>query len=262
MMQRDRIPTLCDADQRLVDALVDAGFEPSRLGPLSDDDRRRVDAIMRMMGLLDDYPVDDADMALIDATLARIDSFERSQSDRMQLGGEDGSRWRVRLSDFISVAAVILILVSVTVPVVNSVRTSSLQASCANNMRLLASSFGTYANDHNGAMPMAAGFPGATELGKIRTRPWGADPNTVVVADLNPVLTALLDGRPVENVTISSPTHRGVGQNLLFSDGSVRWQTSPMIGNDNIWLPRLDDGTEQLSGRAVAPRTGDNFLVQ
>ena len=76
--------TLSDDDRRLLDALVASGFDPQQLEPLSEAQRRRVDAMMRLFAAFTDYPSDDEDShgendgdTLIDATMSRIDRYER-----------------------------------------------------------------------------------------------------------------------------------------------------------------------------------------
>src|SRR4051812_46544047 len=68
--------TLSPDDQRVLDALVEAGFDPSMIESPSPAAKARVDAISNLLGVMKDYPVDDCDPALIDATLARIDRHE------------------------------------------------------------------------------------------------------------------------------------------------------------------------------------------
>ena len=152
--------TLSPQDERLLDALVDCGFDPSALEALSLDDQRRVEALLSLFELIDDYPVEDADDALIDATVARIDQYERrasakiavaDQADLQELGG----RRRIRLPDFVSVAAVILIGASIFWPVMTNLHQRNIDAGCANNLRLLGNAFNRYANDYDRAMPMA-----------------------------------------------------------------------------------------------------------
>lgn len=45
--------------------------------------------------------------------------------------------------------------------------------------------------------------------------------------------------RGEETITFNnSPNHANMGQNVLFSDGSVRWLTTRMVGNDDIYYNR------------------------
>jgi hypothetical protein len=158
-----REPQLCPDDQRLLDALIDAGFDRTAVGQLNNADSRRMDALVKMLGLMRDYPVEDAEDALIDATLARINRVERDRVERMRIenqrqagarGAWEGRRFRV--PDFITVAAVLLIAVSVMWPVLSQIHKTKIDRACADNMRQLGYAFGNYAADYNEALPMAA----------------------------------------------------------------------------------------------------------
>lgn len=160
-------PTLSADDQRLLDGLIEAGFDPSQMGHLSKAERQRVMQLQRLLGLMNDYPVEDAEDTLLHATMARIDRYEDQRAARMTVTPNEqlssGDRG-FRASDLISVAAVILIAASVLWPLLATVRQQSIDRACANNMRMVGYAFGNYAADNNDAMPMArAGFlPGAS----------------------------------------------------------------------------------------------------
>lgn len=160
-------PQLCLEDQHLLDALIEAGFDVAQLKPLTDTQRMRVDHLLRLLGLMNDYPVEDADDTLLHATLARIDRYEDNRAARMSIDPAEQPQSRgfsFRLPDFITVAAVVLIGASILLPLLSSMRQQAIDRQCANNLRMVGYAFGHYAADHNGAMPMArAGFaPGAS----------------------------------------------------------------------------------------------------
>src|SRR4051812_20186723 len=97
--------TLSPDDQRVLDALVEAGFDPSMIESPSPAAKARVDAISSLLGAMKDYPVDDCEPALIDATLARIDRYERERAaqfsfDMQQEKAARGSGRRIRMPDF------------------------------------------------------------------------------------------------------------------------------------------------------------------
>lgn len=74
-------------------------------------------------------------------------------------------------------------------------------------------------------------------------------PTQVILTDRSTLILrgpGLLQVRPFEN----SPNHRGQGQFVLVGDGSVRWLTSPILGDgDNLWLPRpLEEALARLRG--------------
>ena len=200
---------LSPQDERLLDALVDCGFDPSALEALSLDDQRRVKALLSLFELIDDYPVQDADDALIDATLARIDQYERrasakiavaDQSDVQELGG----RRRIGLPDFVSVAAVILIGASIFWPVMTNLHQRNIDAGCANNLRLLGIAFGRYANEYDGAMPVASLFTS-----------W----NTLVHNVIN--LGPLVAGEYCERGDLTCPGHEHA--DFIGGSYSYRW---------------------------------------
>ncbi|MEM7230116.1 MAG: hypothetical protein AAF432_15015 [Planctomycetota bacterium] len=166
-------------DARLLDALMESGFEPDALEALSADDRARVDRLMSVFGLMGDYPVDDASESLVHATIARIDQADREREERMTLSAAStpGRGFRfMRLPDFVTVAAVLLIAASVALPVMSNIRRQSIDLKCENNLRQLGYAFSTYAADNNGLMPAAqqAGI----------AHPWNSFSN---IMNLNPL---------------------------------------------------------------------------
>jgi hypothetical protein len=170
--QHGRTLDLSPDDQRLLDALMDAGFDgaklPASLGrPLSAHDERRLEILTRLLGFMDDYPVEDLDPALLHATLARIDRHEDQLAQRMRfdvaMEKQTPQRgFRIRLPDFVTVAAVLLIAVGVLWPVLGSIRNQAIDAACANNLKRIGYGFDQYANDNNGSMPLAMAGPMGT----------------------------------------------------------------------------------------------------
>ncbi len=190
--------SLGPVDQRLVDLLVDSGFERRAVRALPASQQDQAERILRLFELLDDYPVEDGDDTLVHATLARIDRHEDQLSARMAFGSaadsqEQGRRRRIRLPDFISIAAVILIGFSVVWPVSSHLRQRSIDLGCANNLRLLGVGFGNYASDYDSAMPVAmANLGPEMSWDKIRN-----------VVNLNP----LVNGGYCELAHLSCPGH-------------------------------------------------------
>jgi len=158
-------PTLSPDDARLLEALVEAGYDSSAVGPLSQADQGRLHNLSSALGLLKDYPVEDADETLMHATLARIDRHEdQAASQRKFDANVERTRsvaWRrFRIPDFITVAAIILIGVSVFWPLITSMRNRAVDEACANNLRYMGYAFSNYAADNGGAMPIVkAGLP-------------------------------------------------------------------------------------------------------
>ena len=162
---RDAHFELSPNDQRILDDLIEASFDLDAMEPISEAERERAVALSDLFGLLNDYPVEDADDTLLHATLARINRHDGAQVSRMKLDPDlvettklQGGR-RFPLPDFISIAAVILIAVGIGWPVFNQMRNRSVEMQCANNMRVLAEAFNNYASDYSNYMPCIT--PGA-----------------------------------------------------------------------------------------------------
>ena len=186
---------LSPEDQRLLDALVECDFDPRALEALTPQDQRRADVLMSLFELLEDYPVEDADETLVHATLARIDRTEDKRRTRMRLdASDDAPRRHIRMPDFISVAAVILIGTAIAWPVTSHLRQRSIDSGCANNLRRMALAFGQYSKNYGGAMPVhqAGLFPR-----------WTASSHNTI--NLDP----LLEGGYCDPGHLSCPGHRG-----------------------------------------------------
>ena len=280
--RHDLIDNLSPDDQRLVDALVESGFDPAALGALSPSEQDKVRTLTSLFELLDDYPVEDADETLVHATLARIDRYEDQLTARLAFDDvaaeEEMPRGRrLRIPDFISIAAVILIGASVVWPVTSHLRHKSAIAGCGSNLRLLGMGFDQYAGDYDYAMPMAKTNPGTSwdsYHNVVNLKPmidggycqlhhmtcpghrgragesfsyrwqipgqratWGVHHITVVLGDRNPIIDAARQNRLIPPLSMSL-NHNLRGQNTLSSDGSIMFLEQPLIGvNDNIWLP-------------------------
>ena len=112
--EQEDMPTLSDADANMLDRLVEAEFDPSKITGLDAADQARLDRLVSFMGLLDAYPVEDLSSedrsTLVNATLARIDRAEGEQVDRMRLQPGAGSTSRMGVPELIAVAAIIILV--------------------------------------------------------------------------------------------------------------------------------------------------------
>ena len=157
----DQYAALSPDDRRLLDALVESGFDREGLELLSASDGRRVEALMSLFELLEDYPVEDADETLVHATLARIDRYEAEAAARLAFdpvreeAESNGGARRWRIPDFISVAAVILIASGVIWPTTSYLRQRRIDTGCGNNLRMMGVAFTNYSSDYGGRMPIA-----------------------------------------------------------------------------------------------------------
>jgi hypothetical protein len=189
--------------------LAEGGYDPEVLAGLSADDRARGERLLGLLDLLNAYPVEKADDALVDATLVGIDRSEEQRPARLSFDThheeqERRSGRRLPIPDFISVAAVILIAVAVLWPVLSGVRQHSIDLACSSGLRKAGQGFGLYANDHGGSMPIAMAGMGMS---------WDQAPNAV---NLEP----LVSGGYCENGHLNCP---GVGEHADASY-SYQWQ--------------------------------------
>ncbi len=301
---RDSHFELTPNDQRILDDLIEASFDLDAMEPLSEAERERAGVLCDLFGLLNDYPVDDADDTLLHATLARINRHDGAQMSRMKLDPDlvettklQGGR-RFPLPDFISIAAVILIAVGIGWPVFNQMRNRSVEMQCANNMRVLAGAFNSYASDYGNYMPVAAAGFGTSSWDQVRNivnlRPlvensycehehlncpgnhdhFGTSysyqwqpPTAKLLWNTGQTMVILGDRNPLVDASFSgnvvpansmSINHDERGQNVLMSDGAILWLTDPRIGQDNIWLPQ---GVLILQPGQQPADASDTFLV-
>lgn len=174
--QRPEFGELSPEDQRVLDALFESGLDSSAVSRLPEKDRERGRHLMRLIGLLDDYPADDPDEMLVDATIARIrrstEARTRAQrdSETRELAGLN--RLRFRVPDLMSMAAVLLIAASIGIPVMQHIRQQSVALACTTNMVSLGGAFANYANEHEGRVPVqVAGFAGSMPVGWLDPLP-------------------------------------------------------------------------------------------
>ena len=161
-------------DQQAVDALIDHGFDLEAACRAQPALRERIIAAHALLSRVDSYPVEAPDPALIDATLARIDRADAERSDRMRVEPERAVRGgRGRWADFIAIACVALLAVSVGVPMLSQLQHRKEIDGCAANMRTLGSALATYSGDFN-ERPIMAGF--APDLSSLAS--WGGYDNS------------------------------------------------------------------------------------
>jgi len=202
---------LCKADAEMLDQLVDVGFEMSQLENLSPEETQRAKSILATLGLIDAYPVEDASETLVDATLARIDQYESQRHARMHISTAEvepsSSGFKIRMPDLVSVAAVILIAVSIFFYVGQGAREQSLQAECANNIAMQGRSLVNYALDHNAAIPTTQ----AASLGSLFG---GTAPNRIDSQ-------ALVNGGYCDHNHLNCPGHDGESGGFSYQTQSA-----------------------------------------
>ncbi len=155
---RSQAQPLSQADQDAIDQWIDSGCEITDL-----------DAVLGgRAGVLDGFrglittgaPTDPSNKAdLVNRTLARIQTQIDADEAAYSLPTRGRGTMRFRLADLISIAAVLLIVGSIAMPVFSRVQTKSHQIACLSNLGTVADAFGVYAGSNRDTLPMAtAGF--------------------------------------------------------------------------------------------------------
>ncbi|MEE2908655.1 MAG: hypothetical protein VX527_12590 [Planctomycetota bacterium] len=152
----DTVGDMNPGDEALLEQLIDVNFDPSALQGVDDATRARAERLAALMGLLQEYPVetvtDDQRESLIAATMARINRSNAAQQNRMQL--QPGGRLpRVRLREFVAIAAVLIVGLVIILPMIRS--TSTLENTDLRTARLLdfSKALDAFAGDHDGELP-------------------------------------------------------------------------------------------------------------
>ncbi|MBN2584119.1 MAG: type II secretion system protein [Planctomycetes bacterium] len=96
-----------------------------------------------------------------------------------------------------------------------------------------------------------------------------ADSAMIVAADVNPMRTDLIEemsdraedrniNQDDERYKLNSPNHDFEGQNCLYADGHVEWQTNPYVGvrGNNIWTMSVYDPSAEEEDEAWEEEEG------
>ena len=159
-------------DEEAVDAFVAAGYRADRVNSSL---RPRAAVLEAIVGLLTgeasragdagghhhDAVQHPSSQLLVERTLAAVRSTTMAAPPVDS--GVAGRIGGMRLADVFSLAAALILGVSVMWPVLMSMRTRSMKAACGANMATVASAMGSYAGDYREALPQAtASFGGPT----------------------------------------------------------------------------------------------------
>ncbi len=160
-------PRLSHEDASTLDLLAEHGWDVDRIGDPSA--RERAIALRdRLLGPLRALESDagvqganlQSDELLVEATLARVEREESRRRECLHVEAPARSRagLGVRIPDFITVAALLLLGIAILFPVANRMRHNADLTACAANFADLFQGFDCYANDHNGYAPTAELF--------------------------------------------------------------------------------------------------------
>lgn len=146
------------ADMDAIDAFVDSGYDSDLIDPAQRDRASKLETIGAMLTsgqAADQVSKDD----LVISTLGKIQAHIDNERAAMRLDNNRGFQLPGRWADMVSVAAMLLLAVSVIMPIMSGMRSTSQQEICFNNMNGTANAFGLYTGANRDMLPMAtAGF--------------------------------------------------------------------------------------------------------
>ncbi len=259
---------LSTEDAAAVDALLEHGLNPNHATHPVGVDENRTRSLQSLLATLDDYPVEEVDETLLHATLARIDHYEDQRRTRLKLTPQEQSTlrgshgFRLRLPNFITAAAIILLLASVALPILNQVNQQQKDRRSQHNLQYVSQAVDSYANDFGGSIPIArAGFdrtlsrftdainltplvernycqinaPEQPRKQPVMPARWG-ESNMVLYMDKgNTIINALQQGHMNSPLTIML-THDSPQHHQLRPDGAILWLNDPLPQSDvTLW---------------------------
>ena len=228
--EHEDMPTLTDADAHMLDQLVDAEFDPSKITGLDAADQARLDRIVSILGLLDSYPAVELTgedrTTLVNATLARIDHAESEQTDRMRFEPGSGPASRMGVPELIAVAAIIILGLSIIFPMLNATRETSTRSVHRNNLAQIGGAFFNHAGDNDGILANTDAPEWETLFGESTNR-----------LDMQPLVdrTTYLDmpACRVKQILLSGPTRPSPGLTPFTSSVPGR---IVLMGNRNPYM--------------------------
>jgi len=200
------LPELNAEDARAVDAFFARRAEQLNLAGGGDDDAdpRRVARVGRLLGTLDAAGPDTADAPddLTQRTLERVRHAKQSERFAQQVQMLSAPSSSFGLSEVLSVAAVLLIAVSLAMPMLSRSRGAAQRLACQNNLAAAGMGFGRYAQDFDGALPQTVSDPSGTwwDVGAVNEEHKPVRSNSAH-------LYVLIRGRYVEPGTLSCPSN-------------------------------------------------------
>lgn len=142
---------LSEADGRVLDLLLDARRgAPGQLPPA---DAPRAERMQDVLNLLDTYPDEPASDDLVARTLARVASAKKLEQLTQRSGALRGPFVSFQWRELLTVAALVMIGLSLMLPVLSRMNSDSRKLACQNNLAMAGSAVGTYAADFSGFLP-------------------------------------------------------------------------------------------------------------
>tara|TARA_R110002073_G_scaffold239285_1_gene400625 strand:+ start:134838 stop:136046 length:1209 start_codon:yes stop_codon:yes gene_type:complete len=177
---------LSPEDKRALDQYIELGYDSSKVDA---DLKARAIKCAHIDACLTSQDIGSSS-DLIDRTLSKIQSHIDTDAASMVLDSGRRGVFSARWSDLVSIAAMLLIIGSIALPIMSSLRSGAQQEMCFENMHASANAFGLYAGSNRDMLPMAtAGFgPTWMDVGSTPERSNSSNLFTLIrsgIADLD-----------------------------------------------------------------------------
>ncbi|PCI11234.1 hypothetical protein COB72_01450 [bacterium] len=154
---------LSQEDQQALDQYINQGYEVGQVDP---DLQSRAEkcaqlgnAITGSASSLTEHTSGNTSSDLVSRTLTTIQAHIDQEEAAMDFSNSNQWALSGRWADLVSIAAMLLIVASIALPIMSGVRSSAQQGLCFDNMHAAANAFGLYAGSNRDMLPMAtAGF--------------------------------------------------------------------------------------------------------
>lgn len=150
-----RLVDLSPADGATLDDLLETrmgeGGLQAAAAPADQAERsQRIEGVLRLLGR---YPVDPPPADLVDQTLARINESRQQHRFAQQISQLSAPTGRFGWYELGALAASLIIMVSLALPMLSHNREDARRIRGANNMSNTGVAFSSYAADHKGSLP-------------------------------------------------------------------------------------------------------------
>ena len=150
--------TLSPEDQQALDQYIERGYQADKVDP---DLVQRAAKCAQIGEAITVHPVDTSE-DLVERTLATIQSHIDADQAAMAFETRRRGSFSARWTDLVSIAAMLLIVGSIALPLMSGLRSNAQKELCFDNMNATANAFGLYAGSNRDMLPMATAGLGPT----------------------------------------------------------------------------------------------------
>lgn len=202
-------PELTPLDEEALESWIMHGYEAERVAGSLRPRARRHEALAALVTAGGQVQ----SVVLIDRTMTRVQAEIERQDSALDIAAvrRRSRSTGFKLSDLVSVAAVVLIGSAVLLPVMNSMREQQRQQMCKANLGTTASGMASYASSNRDALPMAHASLGGGrwwDVGNGSDHSNSANLYTLTKSGYVPLASLACPGNPSAPTATSSPEAR------------------------------------------------------